>query len=183
MVYLYNRILNRVHCANQFLFLAFNLDYYTEVLDLSYLLDHLASDPFFRHYRQLNEKLVQLIEDYSLVSFIPLNIQVQAYFFLFSSFSLSFFLDMLCSLWNPQPGTEPGPWTVKAQSADCWTDREVPKDVSVFLHFALLYFTATAFFFFLTNCRWHPCIQQVYVPTAFAHFMSLCHTVMILTIF
>lgn len=56
--------------------LAFNLDYYTEVLDLSYLLDHLASDPFFRHYRQLNEKLVQLIEDYSLVSFIPLNIQV-----------------------------------------------------------------------------------------------------------
>ncbi|GAB5574739.1 GPN-loop GTPase 3 isoform X4 [Prionailurus iriomotensis] len=55
--------------------LAFNLDYYTEVLDLSYLLDHLASDPFFRHYRQLNEKLVQLIEDYSLVSFIPLNIQ------------------------------------------------------------------------------------------------------------
>ncbi|KAJ8780983.1 hypothetical protein J1605_001026 [Eschrichtius robustus] len=59
----------------EFLFLAFNLDYYTEVLDLSYLLDHLASDPFFRHYRQLNEKLVQLIEDYSLVSFIPLNIQ------------------------------------------------------------------------------------------------------------
>lgn len=55
--------------------LAFNLDYYTEVLDLSYLLDHLASDPFFSHYRQLNEKLVQLIEDYSLVSFIPLNIQ------------------------------------------------------------------------------------------------------------
>lgn len=60
-----------------FLFIAFNLEYYTEVLDLSYLLDHLASDPFFRHYRQLNEKLVQLIEDYSLVSFIPLNIQVQ----------------------------------------------------------------------------------------------------------
>lgn len=62
---------------HQFLSLAFNLDYYTEVLDLSYLLDHLASDPFFRHYRQLNEKLVQLIEDYSLVSFIPLNIQVR----------------------------------------------------------------------------------------------------------
>lgn len=61
---------------HRFLSLAFNLDYYTEVLDLSYLLDHLASDPFFRHYRQLNEKLVQLIEDYSLVSFIPLNIQV-----------------------------------------------------------------------------------------------------------
>lgn len=62
--------------SNSGLSSAFNLDYYTEVLDLSYLLDHLASDPFFSHYRQLNEKLVQLIEDYSLVSFIPLNIQV-----------------------------------------------------------------------------------------------------------
>ncbi|EDL30057.1 ATP binding domain 1 family, member B [Mus musculus] len=58
--------------------LRFNLDYYTEVLDLSYLLEHLASDPFFRRYRQLNGKLVQLVEDYSLVSFIPLNIQVVA---------------------------------------------------------------------------------------------------------
>ncbi|XP_068773486.1 GPN-loop GTPase 2 isoform X1 [Struthio camelus] len=53
----------------------FNLDYYTEVLDLSYLVDHLASDPFFRNYRRLNEKLVEVIEDYSLVSFVPLNVQ------------------------------------------------------------------------------------------------------------
>lgn len=55
---------------------AFNLDYYTEVLDLSYLVDHLASDPFFRNFRRLNEKLVEVIEDYSLVSFVPLNVQV-----------------------------------------------------------------------------------------------------------
>ncbi|XP_027720759.1 GPN-loop GTPase 2 [Vombatus ursinus] len=68
-------ILSKMDLIEQFGKLAFSLDYYTEVLDLSYLLDHLASDPFFRHYRQLNEKLVQLIEDYSLVSFIPLNIQ------------------------------------------------------------------------------------------------------------
>uniref|UniRef100_H9GNH8 GPN-loop GTPase 2 n=1 Tax=Anolis carolinensis TaxID=28377 RepID=H9GNH8_ANOCA len=54
---------------------AFNLDYYTEVLDLSYLVDHLASDPFFKKYRRLNEKLVGVIEDYSLVSFVPLNVQ------------------------------------------------------------------------------------------------------------
>ncbi|XP_045715733.1 GPN-loop GTPase 2 [Phyllostomus hastatus] len=68
-------ILSKMDLIEHYGKLAFNLDYYTEVLDLSYLLDHLASDPFFRHYRQLNEKLVQLIEDYSLVSFIPLNIQ------------------------------------------------------------------------------------------------------------
>ncbi|XP_070466703.1 GPN-loop GTPase 2 isoform X1 [Equus przewalskii] len=69
-------VLSKMDLIEHYGKLAFNLDYYTEVLDLSYLLDHLASDPFFRHYRQLNEKLVQLIEDYSLVSFIPLNIQI-----------------------------------------------------------------------------------------------------------
>ncbi|KAL7980462.1 hypothetical protein Chor_001616 [Crotalus horridus] len=51
------------------------LDYYTEVLDLSYLVDHLASDPFFKNYQRLNKKLVGVIEDYSLVSFVPLNVQ------------------------------------------------------------------------------------------------------------
>lgn len=40
------------------------------------MVDHLASDPFFRNYRRLNEKLVEVIEDYSLVSFVPLNVQV-----------------------------------------------------------------------------------------------------------
>ena len=115
MVYLYHRILNRVPCANQFLFLAFNLDYYTEVLDLSYLLDHLASDPFFRHYRQLNEKLVPLIEDYSLVSFIPLNIQVQAYFFFF--LSLSLFFGHAAQLVESPTGDST--WALDSESSEC----------------------------------------------------------------
>ncbi|XP_014804206.1 PREDICTED: GPN-loop GTPase 2 isoform X1 [Calidris pugnax] len=68
-------ILSKMDLIEQYGKLAFNLDYYTEVLDLSYLLDHLASDPFFRNYRRLNEKLVEVIEDYSLVSFVPLNVQ------------------------------------------------------------------------------------------------------------
>ncbi|NXM78263.1 GPN2 GTPase, partial [Serilophus lunatus] len=68
-------ILSKMDLIEQYGKLAFNLDYYTEVLDLSYLVDHLASDPFFRNYRRLNEKLVEVIEDYSLVSFIPLNVQ------------------------------------------------------------------------------------------------------------
>ncbi|PKU27812.1 gpn-loop gtpase 2 [Limosa lapponica baueri] len=66
-------ILSKMDLIEQYGKLAFNLDYYTEVLDLSYLVDHLASDPFFRNYRRLNEKLVEVIEDYSLVSFVPLN--------------------------------------------------------------------------------------------------------------
>ncbi|NWT20615.1 GPN2 GTPase, partial [Vireo altiloquus] len=68
-------ILSKMDLIEQYGKLAFNLDYYTEVLDLSYLVDHLASDPFFRNFRRLNEKLVEVIEDYSLVSFVPLNVQ------------------------------------------------------------------------------------------------------------
>lgn len=56
---------------------AFNLDYYTEVLDLGYLLEHLSDHPFFRRYKRLNEALIGLVEDYSLVSFTPLNVQVR----------------------------------------------------------------------------------------------------------
>lgn len=68
-------VLSKMDLIEQYGKLAFNLDYYTEVLDLSYLLDHLASDPFFKNYCRLNKKLVEVIEDYSLVSFIPLNVQ------------------------------------------------------------------------------------------------------------
>ncbi|NWW33092.1 GPN2 GTPase, partial [Panurus biarmicus] len=68
-------VLSKMDLIEQYGKLAFNLDYYTEVLDLSYLVDHLASDPFFRKFRRLNEKLVEVIEDYSLVSFVPLNVQ------------------------------------------------------------------------------------------------------------
>lgn len=55
---------------------AFGLDFYTEVMDLSYLTEHIPDSPFFRKYKKLNESLIGLVEDYSLVSFIPLNVQV-----------------------------------------------------------------------------------------------------------
>ncbi|XP_066991714.1 GPN-loop GTPase 2 isoform X2 [Anabrus simplex] len=54
--------------------LQFGLDFYTEVLDLNYLLESLSEDPFTRKHEKLNAALVSLIEDYSLVSFIPLNV-------------------------------------------------------------------------------------------------------------
>lgn len=56
---------------------AFNLDFYTDVMDLTYLLDHLAADPFFKKFHHLNEKLAEVIQDYGLVSFVPLNVQVR----------------------------------------------------------------------------------------------------------
>lgn len=55
--------------------LAFNLDFYTDVLDLSYLLDQLQDDPIFKRYKKMNTALVEIIQDYSLVSFVALNIK------------------------------------------------------------------------------------------------------------
>lgn len=55
--------------------LRFGLEYYTEVLDLSYLLESLQQDPFTARYKKLNAALVSLVEDYSLVSFLPLSIK------------------------------------------------------------------------------------------------------------
>lgn len=60
------------HCLD------FNIDFYTEVLDLKYLLDKLDENPSTAKYKKLNTALVSLIEDYSLVSFIPLDVSNQA---------------------------------------------------------------------------------------------------------
>ncbi|KAM6967448.1 GPN-loop GTPase 2 [Aplochiton taeniatus] len=68
-------ILSKMDLIEQYGKLAFNLEFYTEVMDLSYLLDHLAADPFFKKFLHLNEKLADVIQDYSLVSFVPLNVQ------------------------------------------------------------------------------------------------------------
>ncbi|KAI7806147.1 GPN-loop GTPase 2 isoform X2 [Triplophysa rosa] len=68
-------VLSKMDLIEQYGKLAFNLDFFTEVLDLSYLVEHLASDPFFKKFHQLNKKLAEVIQDYSLVSFVPLDVQ------------------------------------------------------------------------------------------------------------
>jgi len=55
--------------------LPFGMQYYTEVLDLSHLLECLQDDPFTARYGKLNEALTSLIEDYSLVSFHLLDVK------------------------------------------------------------------------------------------------------------
>ncbi|KAJ9598591.1 hypothetical protein L9F63_010720, partial [Diploptera punctata] len=57
--------------------LQFGIDFYTEVLDLDYLLESLDENPITRRYKKLNAALVSLVENYSLVSFLPLNIKDQ----------------------------------------------------------------------------------------------------------
>ncbi|XP_013414423.1 GPN-loop GTPase 2 [Lingula anatina] len=68
-------VLSKADLIQKYGQLAFHLDFYTDVLDLSYLLEHLQEDPFFSKYRKLNEALVSVVEDYSLVSFVALNIK------------------------------------------------------------------------------------------------------------
>lgn len=58
--------------------LAFNLEYYTEVQDLSHLVEHLneAMGPRrSKKFAQLNEKICDLIEDFGLVQFETLAVE------------------------------------------------------------------------------------------------------------
>ena len=58
--------------------LPFYLDYYTEVQDLEYLLPHLADEaPMMRHpkFEGLNNAVVELVEDFGLVSFETLAVE------------------------------------------------------------------------------------------------------------
>lgn len=54
--------------------LNFGVDFYCDVLDLGYLVSHISEDPFLAKYKKLTESLAGLVQDYSLVSFIPLDI-------------------------------------------------------------------------------------------------------------
>lgn len=58
--------------------LAFNLDYYTEVQDLSYLVDHLNASMGPRRakrFSEMNEKICEMIEEFGLVQFETLAVE------------------------------------------------------------------------------------------------------------
>ncbi|XP_043279294.1 GPN-loop GTPase 2 [Venturia canescens] len=58
--------------------LDFNIDFYTEVLDLRYLLEKLDENPLTAKYKKLNAAMISLVEDYSLVNFLPLDVSNKA---------------------------------------------------------------------------------------------------------
>jgi len=68
-------LLSKVDLVEKYGKLQFNLDYYTEVLDLDYLLDTFPEDNFTRKHKKLNEALTGLINDYSLVNFLPVTVK------------------------------------------------------------------------------------------------------------
>jgi len=68
-------LLSKVDLVEKYGKLQFNLDYYTDVLDLEYLMDTFPDDNFTKKYKLLNEALTGLISDYSLVNFIPITVK------------------------------------------------------------------------------------------------------------
>lgn len=67
-------VLSKVDLAEQNGRLHFGIDFYSEVLDLEYLLQELDQTTLSKKYLKLNKGLVDVIENYGLVSFLPLSI-------------------------------------------------------------------------------------------------------------
>ncbi|KIW98134.1 uncharacterized protein Z519_01718 [Cladophialophora bantiana CBS 173.52] len=72
-------VLTKIDNLSKYPPLPFNLDFYTEVQDLSYLLPYLEEEsPMFKHggkFQALNEAIVQLVEEYGLVGFETLAVE------------------------------------------------------------------------------------------------------------
>ncbi|KAJ5076780.1 gpn-loop gtpase 2 [Anaeramoeba ignava] len=67
-------ILSKIDLIQLYGKLSFNLDFYTNVMDLKYLMKTFDKQNTSKEFQRLNKVLCQLIEDYSLVSFATLNI-------------------------------------------------------------------------------------------------------------
>ncbi|CAH1421216.1 unnamed protein product [Lactuca virosa] len=68
-------VLSKIDLIENYGKLAFNLDFYMDVQDLSYLQHHVDQDPRSSKYRKLTKELCEVIEDFGLVNFTTLAIQ------------------------------------------------------------------------------------------------------------
>ncbi|XP_052488804.1 GPN-loop GTPase QQT1 isoform X2 [Gossypium raimondii] len=68
-------VLSKIDLIESYGKLSFNLDFYTDVQDLSYLQHHLDQDPRSAKFRKLTKELCDVIEDFSIVNFTTLDIQ------------------------------------------------------------------------------------------------------------
>ncbi|XP_066963098.1 GPN-loop GTPase 2 isoform X1 [Macrobrachium rosenbergii] len=68
-------ILSKVDSVEKYGKTALGLEYYTEVMDLDYLIDTMNDTPVLRKYVKLNRAIAEVVTDYSLVSFIPMSVE------------------------------------------------------------------------------------------------------------
>lgn len=73
--YPFVNILSKIDLLRTYDKLPFNLDFYTEVQDLGYLLQHLNADTKTSKYSKLNAALCELVGDFGLVSFYPVFVE------------------------------------------------------------------------------------------------------------
>lgn len=72
-------VLSKMDLIKQYGKLQFGIDFYTDVLELNYLCDALDQERFLSgKFKSLNRKICDVVQDFSLVSFQPLNIQKRA---------------------------------------------------------------------------------------------------------
>ncbi|GAA5872801.1 hypothetical protein JCM16303_006837 [Sporobolomyces ruberrimus] len=82
--------------------LPFNLDFYTEVQDLEHLLPLLSQDPRMSKFGELNEKIVEVVEEFGLVSFETLAVEDKE-----SMLSLVSIIDQALGYRPPPPPSNP----------------------------------------------------------------------------
>jgi hypothetical protein len=70
-------VLSKIDFITSYGDLPFNLDFYTEVQDLSYLQYELEKDPRSSKYAELNKAICDIVEDFSLVGFQTLCVEVR----------------------------------------------------------------------------------------------------------
>eukprot|EP00794_Sanderia_malayensis_P000159 gene159-771_t len=68
-------VLSKMDLIQQYGKLPFNLEFFTDVLDMSYLVEMFEKDPFMKRFKKLNKALTNVIQDYGLVSFTTLCIE------------------------------------------------------------------------------------------------------------
>jgi GPN-loop GTPase len=68
-------VLSKVDLMDKYGDLAFGLDFYTEVQDLTYLAEHLNNDPKFKEYNKMTNAIMEIIEDFSLVRFTAMSVE------------------------------------------------------------------------------------------------------------
>ena len=69
-------VLSKIDLLSSYGELPFDLRYYTEVQDMSYLLDSLDRQPRMAKFKTLNKAMVELVEDYGMVGFETLAVEV-----------------------------------------------------------------------------------------------------------
>lgn len=69
-------VLSKIDIITSYGDLPFNLDFYTDVQDLSYLQYELEKDPRSGKFSELNKAICDIVEDFGLVGFQTLCVEV-----------------------------------------------------------------------------------------------------------